>query len=328
MALVATKVERLQIDKVEGVGNPYLQGVLVKEGFWTAAAHEIGHTFYLDDEYGTPNADCTEQILGITVDGYWVAKQKHVKDAKGFMGTAPEEGELFPDGSDQPPNRWVTKDNWYKLMRALDSERPDPELLLISGLIDLDGTVKLYRWLTLPKGVPDFPETGSYTIRLSDQAGATLLTAPFDISFSLNVDPFGTIESDVAPFFVAIPYPVETAAVSIEGPEGVPLVHVFPTSKVLRDAIQSIPDQCFVKNSSQRRNALENKVEAIQNMLENGNKDAAISKLEKDILKHLESWLIDGCEKETPLEMTKQDVLGIVDDTIQRLMLRPFNEDK
>lgn len=86
----------------------------------------------------------------------------------------------------------------------------------------------------------------------------------------------------------------------------------------LQEAISSIPDGGFVKNPTQRRAALSNKINAYEKQLETGNMTGAQNKLENDILKHVEGWIKDKYPTSED-ELTKEEVLEIIDALIESL---------
>jgi len=71
-----------------------------------------------------------------------------------------------------------------------------------------------------------------------------------------------------------------------------------------RAAVDDIPDNLFINNPRQRKNALKDKLGAVFKMLEENNYNGAINKLTNDILKKLDA---DG-----KADWVKQPVL--VDD--------------
>ena len=75
--------------------------------------------------------------------------------------------------------------------------------------------------------------------------------------------------------------------------------------------MDSIPDYGFINNPEQRRKALHNKINAVENMLTAGNFKGALEKLKHDIKPTMEKWL-KYYTTETPLQLTKQQILQII----------------
>lgn len=64
-----------------------------------------------------------------------------------------------------------------------------------------------------------------------------------------------------------------------------------PTVDDINDYIQNLPDNCFKNNPENRKNAFENKLNAVQNMIDNGDYQGAIDKLLNDILDKVDKWI-------------------------------------
>lgn len=61
------------------------------------------------------------------------------------------------------------------------------------------------------------------------------------------------------------------------------MIEINPNSKLLHDAVDSIPDHGFINNPEQRRNALHNKINAVEKMIKEGNYKGAVNILEFDV---------------------------------------------
>ena len=97
------------------------------------------------------------------------------------------------------------------------------------------------------------------------------------------------------------------------------LVSFDLSAKLLRDAIDAIPDAGFVTNPSERRHALENKSKALENMLHTLNLMEAQMALTHDIKPTLQRWLKDDYPIGSPLEVSKSEILALVDEVILRV---------
>ena len=91
------------------------------------------------------------------------------------------------------------------------------------------------------------------------------------------------------------------------------------TSKLLFDAVQSVPDSAFDQSPSERRNALLNKISALDAQLTTVDLVGARNRLQNDIRKHLDDWLVDGYSIQTPLQYTKPAILELVDELTGRI---------
>jgi hypothetical protein len=90
-------------------------------------------------------------------------------------------------------------------------------------------------------------------------------------------------------------------------------------SKMLGDALENVPDACFVKNPTQRRGALQGKLGAVANMSRAGNVAGTAAKLDHDFRPKVDHWLIDECESPSPLGVTKTELLELIDRAIDRI---------
>jgi hypothetical protein len=64
-----------------------------------------------------------------------------------------------------------------------------------------------------------------------------------------------------------------------------------PTTDMINDEIQDIPDECFKNNPDNRKNTFENKLEAVQALIDAEDYAGAINKLENDIKDKIEKWI-------------------------------------
>ncbi|AFC99078.1 hypothetical protein Mtc_0307 [Methanocella conradii HZ254] len=98
------------------------------------------------------------------------------------------------------------------------------------------------------------------------------------------------------------------------------LMELDPNTKLLHDMVDSIPDKGFDKNAEQRRNALHNKIDAVEKTLSENDSNGATNKLQNDIKDKLEKWLVDY-EPDNPTQPTKAEALSLVDEITNRLSI-------
>ena len=192
---------------------------------------------------------------------------------------------------------------------------------MISGLIFKDGTIELSKSYTIEQGMTDHVIPGDYSIQILDTEGQLLTSIPFDASFYMYTEPAGVVETDVTAFAFVIPYPETTSEIQIQY-NGEILMEFNPNTKLLHDAVDSMPDYGFINNPEQRRNAFHNKIDAIEKMLEENNINGAVQKLEHDIKDKLEKWLVDSYQVENSLQFTKKEVLDLIEEIIARLSIK------
>jgi len=291
--------------------------VLTEVGYLTAPAHEIGHTYGLHrdkEEYVFDSTLCKMLYHGNPASGFWVDRKELIENSICFMGSASQKDHF---------DRWVCDGCYKDLFQQFRINKDDPEILLLSGIIFKDGRIELRKSYYLPSEELEYPISGDYSIQLIDQTGLTIQEISFGGPFEILIEPFGVVETDFAPFVLTIPYTKNIWEIQIQYKEEM-LIKINPNTKLLHDGVDSIPDHGFINNPEQCRNALHNKIEAVEKMIEQDNLKGAVNKLKFDIKDKFEKWLVDGYEVENSLQLSKEEVIELVDEIIERfnLMLR------
>lgn len=304
---IATQVwGNSRISGADGATFCGFPAVFVLEGSPDAIPHEIGHSYQLNhpDEHGC--------LLGpkggpVLTEGYWVKDDTVIKleNAESIMS-------IF---SGSLGDLWITSNDYHYLFQQFRKNTNDPEILLISGLLYTDGRVEQVSFDWLVSGVVDESYLGDYSIKLNDIAGNEVFNMRFDVQFSILMDQ--PMDTDVVPFGFAIPYVEEAMEVEIQK-NGQVLAGISIPTQLLRDAIKSIPDNGFIKNPKERRNALLNKIDALDRQLAKNDLTGVRERLKNDIRKHLVEWLVDDYPTQTPLQYTKTAILELVDELLQR----------
>jgi hypothetical protein len=271
---------------------------------WEAVAHELGHTYGLNDQ--GEHDTCNKQPGSLSTAGFWVSRKQAQDVARSLMGTD-------PDGSYPENHTWPTRDDYERLLDTFAQNPADPELLLVSGAISRDGGVSMNPLYRVASGFPDTAIPGEYAVRLLDSAGRELFALPFDVAF-VTLHP--TRPTDQAPFAFAIPYVAGAATLEISQ-NGIRLERFGIASRLLSDAVRSIPEPGFVKRN--QKNTLLNKVLAVENQIASGNDFGARQKLEHDVRVHVDAWLLDRYAVTSRLAYTKQQLLELVDSLIAQL---------
>ncbi|MBU1992194.1 right-handed parallel beta-helix repeat-containing protein, partial [Patescibacteria group bacterium] len=232
---------------------------LITEDYWTAATHEFGHAQGLwvvgPEEYELYEG-------GKDASGYWVKKQMEITNGQCFMGRAGQK-ESFYYNSTTPI--WVDNEDYGLLFKERLEDKADPEVLLLSGWVEKDGTILINPFYRT-NGNIDKISGSEYTIDLLDFNGNTINSFGFDVSFQLKSNP--PVELDIAPFALTIPYHDNVQEIRISK-EGKIVVEINSYTRLLHDAIASIPGTGFTKGNEQRRVALYNKVDALEKQLKN-----------------------------------------------------------
>jgi Tol biopolymer transport system component len=288
---------------LSGVCFAGCKAVLARVDTTSTTAHEIGHTFDLwttgPEEYDIfyPGKDAT---------GYWMNKGREITNGVCFMGI---EGQY---------QMWIDNDDYASLFRELRVDKSDPEIILVSGYIYRDGRVEFDEIYRLEQGIEDSIKLGDYSILILDKDNLVIKNIPFYTSFNKHIDPIGNIETDFAMFTLAIPFPENTSKIQLLHESNV-LAEFNPNIKLLHDAIDLIPNSGFKINAIQRRNALHNKIDEVEMKILDRDYADAINKLNNDIRDKFEKWLLDDYLKETPLQISKTEIIELVDEIINRL---------
>jgi hypothetical protein len=194
---------------------------------------------------------------------------------------------------------------------------PDPELLLVSGVYDVnDQNFILGPTYIIPEGIPELssPGSGAFSITLKDPQRNTLSAVSFDLD---NIDFETGEEMDFVPFAFTVALP-EDASEFVLAKDGLEIVSQNADAGALKDAIESLPAKAFTKNADEHRNALLNKVSALEKMISSGQTQAAINKLKQDLEPSIEKWVRDYSQDD-PLQLSKEQLLELVDVSISRL---------
>jgi hypothetical protein len=292
----------------------------IVDGSLFNAAHELGHSYGFGEEYTlTPDGKCCEYD-GVETSGYWVELRKEVVDSNGYMGDDPGYDPCSWPYGENSVLRWSTIDNFAKLFRQFRTHQDDPEVLLVTGMISKDLTVTFGPMYRKQDGTVSQPPAGDAAVQVLDSNGNIIAELPFTVDFNVSTNPPMTL--DTAPFAFAVPYPENSAKVQIVHNEQV-LAKVSVSTNLLRDAVESIPDNGFIDNPDQLRNTLLNKVDDFDDYLTAGDLNSASHKLKNDIRKRIVEWLVDGYETQTPREYTKDAILELIDELIGRLGALP-----
>jgi hypothetical protein len=188
--------------------------VFVEEGYWTAIAHELGHSYGLTvEEYET-------NPPGNPAEGYWAYSSIHpiykkqlkgpIEDGFCFMGPLPFQNYSFMWAGTYKPV-WICNEDYNHLLTEFQLG-PDPEVLFVSGFVFRNGTVRLNPWYRIPEAFPDIQlgSSGNYTLLFLDQAGQPLGQAGFNMSFY-----YRATELNETGFFLKVPFPPGTANVQL-----------------------------------------------------------------------------------------------------------------
>lgn len=319
--------------------------VLVQAKYWTTVAHELGHQFGMHndkEEYNYDEYEDERNTPGCTVSGhecgfgYFVLENEYIDGRKAYMegGLASERiigG--WPNNTIDYPGDFADYDHTFaelaEVSDLIENEGGSAsrletstaeQILYLKGEIAQDGTVETSEWHFFEDATPS-PTAGDYAVIGRNGNNETVVEKPFNVSFTAcTLAESGLEELEAGPFSFAMEYPTEVETVEFQ--ENEETLETFdPREKLLRGAIDSIPDTGFKQSKAvdQRRTALHNKIDAIEQMLNADNTQGAVQKLQNDVRPTIDRWLQDDYEADRPIEVTKGTVLATIDDTIDRL---------
>lgn len=284
-------------------------GVIAGIDTYSVAAHEVGHSFGLRIK---PNPEEYDLFISVPMankaSGIWVNDENREVDGYCFMGNA----------ADYVYEHWIDDECYRNLFLNMLENPSDPEILLIGGCIHLDGHVELYTFSRLKNAIADGNRGEGYSVVMLGRYGNIISVFPFYTDFVAYKEPIGQVSTNIAGFGLAVALPEGVVKLQIQQ-NGIPLIEVDPNIELLQHAIDAVPDHGIVPNHMENRKALHAKVAEIEVKIKAGLYRDAINKLKHDLKDKLMKWLVDGYQVENALQMTKEEVIKLVDETIARL---------
>jgi hypothetical protein len=321
--------------KVVGLSLPGEDAVLATVDYWSTPAHEIGHKLGLHrpTSWPGPGEEYETSPPGVCASGMWVDQNTAITDGICFMGSVPVvaartfmfQRACIPDPQDptQDPGQldrhvWIDKTDYEFLFNSL-KPAGDPQILILTGIVSENDSLILSPWYIAKNGASDAPGEGAYSVDLLDSIGNPVASHAFPVTFSAQFEYDPTpVHTGLSPFSLSVPLPPGLLTVQVK--HGAKTITSFDLStKLLLDALNAIPDRGFVNNPGQRRNALENKVQAIGHMISARDFSGATAKLQDDLEPTLNQWALDSYPIRSPLEFSKREVFDLIDEVVLRL---------
>jgi hypothetical protein len=250
-------------------------------------------------------------------------------------------------GNQQGLTQWIDQTTFGSLFTSLENPVIDPSTVVVSGLLNQDGSLTLGPWYTYPNGVLSESIPGNFAIQSLDSNGDPTSQITLNPQFMLDVKPpenigntsqqFGSVPTATTPFVVAVSNSPDLSAISF-GLSGKVISTISPQAQLLENAIQSIPNSSFIKKPQQERNALIKRAKEIEAILsdcrkiqsdklhDNWLKIACTDIAENQVLdlrKRLNRELNDSTATTSPLQMTKGQVMSTVDLVALNLLGSP-----
>lgn len=317
-------------------------------GDGSIGAHEFGHMFGgLRDEYSYPTIGPIYDG-NPSDDGFWVSNNIDRDNSK----RPPIDKILCLMSGTSPHNKWVEKSHYIDFIKKLSSGTnnssnrlfeesstndeskfdsrysqskfekisTNSEYLVISALVNQNGAVTVLPWFTTTnsESVDTNDPTGNYKVKLLTSSGQVISEVAVPIEFIMYAEPVGAIATDTAPLVVKVPYSPNVASVQILK-DNQPVRTIDISGKLLRDTVNAIPNLGFNGNAATQRADLLGKVDVFESRLTLGNREEARQLLITQIKPSVQQGLSEGYAIEAVLELTKPQVISVIDGEIARL---------
>jgi hypothetical protein len=284
---------------------PVSDVVFVEDDYPMTTAHELSHTYGLGHSGDSPG------------QGDWVQKYPNgffLNGHENYMSPITEKGIGYRSAA--PPLTWTTPDQFSELFGGMRAPANDPELLIVAGFVDAQGTTNVTDVDYAQAGNANQDSAGTVSIQVLDAARNILQTTGFSPSFTASEEMVQLLPT--SPFVMAIPFPHGGQMVQIVS-NGQVKAQFFIASQLLSQAITSLPDSAFVQNAKQMRTALLNQVKALDSALAAGANagKGAHNILEQVIRPEIQNWILNTYVPESPLQYGKSEILQIVDRLAQ-----------
>ena len=147
---------------------------------------------------------------------------------------------------------------------------------------------------------------------------------PFGADLTVyDLDPSVTLDS--APFALAVAFPGNVAQVQVTHSSQV-VSHVNIASKLLSDAISSLPDAGFRREAAEHKEELLEEVGHLDQEIAEKDLKSAIREL-AELRRKLRHELREDHTVDSPLQFTKSQILALVDSQVQRLSAQIPRDD-
>lgn len=223
--------------------------------------------------------------------------------------------------------------------------RHNEDIIYLQGLVNKDRTLESLTIDYYPKGEGLSRDDGDktvgvdeYTFVARDATDEVVNERSFRVSFKLPIvveeGSSGAVELDTGLLSLTMGYPSEVRTLELQA-DGETIATFQTSTKLLHDAIDRIPDEAFRQEGDEsegdeedegeedeeegRRKALHNKVDSIEQMLEADNEQGARMKLQNDLKQAVKRWLKDDYETATIDDISKEKLLEIIDQHVERL---------
>ena len=292
---------------------------LVEESAWTAAAHELGHSFGLPDLYSL-NGTCPSESY---VNGFWPSHFPPLP--------IPASPELMCGSEpNNPLANWIGTVSYSTIFQKLLQPADDPEVLLVAGILTSRGTFESSSLYQISKGTLSTTQPGNFVVNILGASGETISQLSEAVSFTANLNPIGRVSTDSIPIILSLPYASNADLVQLTL-NSQPVATFTPSSQLLLNAVQAIADSSFVKDPARERRELLEKAQNIERTLglcrqidsvrnhdrddEKDNCRFQAIRLMIELREKIDQSLTDSTTK-GPTQLTRNEVLRTLDSVV------------
>ncbi len=213
--------------------------VIIAQGYRAQAAHELGHTYGLCDEYSSVEWERADSLFGITSNlcPNGDADNNNQLDVSCSANGGCKDstiGKLIPwnnsDGEVEIINfmgsssiqekRWITKESYNHLLDEFSHSTPItvPSRLLVGGFYNkITQTIDFENFYELGSGFAQNEsefKNGNFSILTSNQSNNPISNFTFDLSFVLASGDGNVTELNVTPFILVMPFSGNVSKIS------------------------------------------------------------------------------------------------------------------
>lgn len=226
---------------------------LVEEGWWVVTAHEIAHTFGVPDNKGSTLFDNNQayDVAGNRI--ILKSSSSNVFDFMGSPGTTSSSGS--PPYFQNLTQAWITAGTFGAIFENLLTAQPDPQVMVLSGILSQAGLVQLGPTAFQSNGTSTpFVKAAGGAVTALDDTGAILAQASFATANQLQflTDDGSTVSATDIPFLIQLPVGASASTIQIAS-NGQVLKSFNPASQLLIDAITEIPATSFVDSKHSKK---------------------------------------------------------------------------
>ena len=290
--------------------------VLATVDYWTAVAHELGHTYKLPIVGAEEYSQCPPVSNGnLASRGYWVKNNQLIAPESRvcFMGTASPASASF----DPRSTRWIERPDYEYIFRQVATIPNDPGAILITGILDKENNLELRKWSFASSSNVDPEEAGDLFLTMLDINHTVLKLVTLPVSFNILLEGIGNVDAPTTILAQRVSLPPGVVTFQFNR-AGISLGNIDVVTKLLRDALDSVPDTGFLFPAQGRRTALTNMIDAIDRAIRAHNAYGAMQMLSINFRTAIGNWLLNDYPT-TETQLSKQQVLVLTDAMVNQL---------